>query len=280
MSNKGVTDMANEIIPTIGKHEFLLPVTPPGMSRNAKHPSSATKPNLRNWLEEAATLIEKHSNEVLGWNRKMSATLAHLKHAYDTLSHAEVEIGDLRSRIVVLENLATTDELTSLKNRRGFFEAFQHEIETCSRMKTVGGLLVMIDLDNFKSVNDTYGHMAGDAALKLVARTLSGEIRKTDVAARLGGDEFVLLLSNTTKEKAVSRAQMISWQLNNLSLAWDGDIIPLQASIGLKEFGSKDRIESILQSADETMYANKNASKSERKLDLAQDIIKSIAIHS
>ncbi len=69
---------------------------------------------------------------------------------------------------------------------------------------------------------------------------------------------------------------MISWQLNNLSLAWDGNIIPLQASIGLKEFGASDRIEDIMQSADETMYAN----KSERKLDLAQDIVQSIAIHS
>lgn len=268
--------MANEIIPTIGKSEFLLPVATPAMSRSAKHPTSASKPNLRNWLEEAATLIEKHGNEIIGWNRKMSATLAHLKHAYETLSHAEEEIGDLRSRIVVLENLTTSDDLTGIKNRRGFMEAFEREIESCSRMKTVGGLLVMIDLDNFKSVNDTYGHQAGDAALKLVARTLSGEIRKTDVAARLGGDEFVLLLSNTTKEKAVSRAQMISWQLNNLSLAWDGEIIPLQASIGLKEFGASDRIETIMQSADETMYAN----KSERKLDLAQDIVQSIAIHS
>ncbi|MDB5490236.1 MAG: hypothetical protein JWO78_85 [Micavibrio sp.] len=268
--------MANEMIPTIGKHEFLLPVTQPPINRPLARPAGATKPNLRNWLEEAATLIEKHSHEISGWNRKMGATLAHLKYAYDTLSFAEAEIVSLQSRVTILENLTTTDDLTNLKNRRGFYEAFRHEIDVCNRMKTVGGLLVMIDLDNFKSVNDTYGHQAGDAALKLVARTLSGEIRKSDVAARLGGDEFVLLLSNTTKEKAVSRAQMISWQLNNLSLAWNGDIIPLQASIGLKEFGANDRIEDIMQSADDTMYAN----KSERKLDLAQDIIQSIAINS
>ncbi len=110
--------MTNEMIPTIGKHEFLLPVTSPAM--NQPMPRTAPRPNLRNWLEEAATLIERHGNEVMGWNRKMSATLAHLKHAYDTLSHAEEEIVDLRSRIVVLENLTTTDDLTSLKNRRGF----------------------------------------------------------------------------------------------------------------------------------------------------------------
>lgn len=268
--------MANEMIPTYGKQEFLLPVIPPGMSRTNKRPSLPAKPNLRNWLEEAAELIERHSNEILGWNRKMAATLSHLKHAYDTLSTAEEQIEVLQSQVIRLESLTTTDDLTGLKNRRGFYEAFNREIELCKRLKTVGGLLVMIDLDNFKSVNDTYGHAAGDAALKLVGRTLNCEIRKTDVAARLGGDEFVLLLSNTTKEKAVTRAQMISWQLNSLSLAWDGEIIPLQASIGLKEFTGDDHIDHIMQSADNTMYAN----KAERKLELAEEIVQSIAINS
>jgi diguanylate cyclase (GGDEF)-like protein len=230
------------------------------LTRN-QHGAEHSGINLRGWLEEAAALIEHHGLEIMGWNRKMSAILAHLKQAYVTLSLAEEKISSLQDRISVLEDLTTTDDLTGLKNRRGFREGFERELQVCKRLNLPGGLLVMIDLDNFKAVNDTYGHQAGDAALKLVARTLAQEVRKTDIAARLGGDEFVLLLSNTTKTKAVTRAQTISWQLNNLSLAWFGEIISLQASIGVKEFSSGDNIEDIIQSADSTMYAN----KSERK---------------
>lgn len=257
--------MASEMIPTYNKQEFPLPAVSAALSRNMRRASPATS-NLRDWLEEAAALIEKHSLEILGWNRKMSAVLAHLKNAYAALSQAEEHIEILQSRIVLLEDMTTTDDLTGLKNRRGFREAFEREIELCKRLNTVGGLLVMIDLDNFKSVNDIFGHLAGDAALKLVARALAGEIRKTDIAARIGGDEFVLLLSNTTKTKAVTRAQMISWQLNNLSLAWYGEVIPLQASIGLKEFGPNDKIENVIQSADTTLYANKTERKQDTSL--------------
>lgn len=69
--------MANEMVPTIGKHEFLLPA--PAMNRPLNRPAGAAKPNLRNWLEEAAALIEKHGHEISGWNRKMSAILSHFK---------------------------------------------------------------------------------------------------------------------------------------------------------------------------------------------------------
>ncbi|HEY8189328.1 MAG TPA: GGDEF domain-containing protein [Micavibrio sp.] len=149
-----------------------------------------------------------------------------------------------------------------MKNRRGFHELFQREIDNCSRGLSKGGLLIMIDLDNFKSVNDTFGHPAGDSALKLVARTLIGEIRKTDVAARLGGDEFILLLVNTARENAAAKAQSIASHLNNLSLAWYGDVIPLQASVGIKNFGAGDTADTILQAADSTMYERKSAKKS------------------
>lgn len=248
--------MANEIL-TYTQPEYPNAAIITALTNNARKAEPAVSPNLRGWLEEAAQLIEKHSLEILGWNRKMGATLAHLKQAYQKLDQAEDKITTLQNRVVLLETLATTDDLTGLKNRRGFREGFDREIETCKRLG-LSGLLVMIDMDNFKAINDTYGHLAGDAVLKLVARTLAGEVRKSDIAARVGGDEFVLMLSNTSKEKAVTRAQMISWQLNNLSLAWYGDVISIQASIGLKEFNGEEKIDNIIQSADATLYANKS----------------------
>ena len=216
-----------------------------------------------NWIESIKNLPRIHSLEMNrwlemdGWSRKMSATLAYLKHAQDMLNAAETKIARQQERIALLENLATTDDLTGIKNSRGFYEAFLRELDCADRGISKGGLLVMIDLDNFKSINDTYGHPAGDAVLKLVAKTIGAEIRRMDIAARLGGDEFVLLLGNTTADDATPRAQKISWQLNNLSLAWNGHIIPVHASAGLKTFTGGDRAENILNSADGTLYAVK-----------------------
>lgn len=217
---------------------------------------------------EAASFLatlEQHAREKEAWERSMGATLALLKQAHDMVEQAEEKIFQQENRIRQLEKVATTDELTGILNRRGFYDAFSGEIERCNRGLICGGLLVVIDLDNFKNINDTYGHSAGDAALRLVARMLQNEIRAMDAAARLGGDEFVLLLSHTTKSDAAARAQAIGWKLNNLSLAWAGDEIPVRASLGLKEFGAGDSTEKIFNAADAGLYQQKEARKSSTK---------------
>ena len=193
--------------------------------------------------------------------RTLNATFALLKQAQIMLDEAETKIREQDTRIAFLEELATTDELTGLKNRRGFLDSFMRELDRCNRALSCGGLLVLIDLDNFKSVNDTYGHLAGDACLRLVGRTLDSEIRQMDVAARLGGDEFVLLLSNTTKAQAAKRAQELAWRLNNLSVAWYGEEIPVQASLGLRDYGANDTVKEIFNDADMKLYANKQKRK-------------------
>ncbi len=208
-------------------------------------------------VQRLAQRLDLYDLEKEGWQRSMSATVALLKYAQKMIDEAEQKLARQNNRIAQLETLATTDELTGLVNRRGFFESFIRELDKCERCISSGGLLVLIDLDNFKAINDTHGHMAGDSCLRLVARTLEAEIRTMDVAARLGGDEFVLLLSNTTKCEAAERAQDIAWQLNNLALAWYGDEIPVRASLGLKAYGKGDSAEKIFNAADMRMYASK-----------------------
>lgn len=207
--------------------------------------------------EKLIALMERHALERDGHQRCMGATVALLKYAHKMIERAERIIEMQESRIAQLEEMATTDELSGLKNRRGFYEAFISDLDRCGRGLSQGGLLILIDLDNFKTVNDKYGHMAGDACLRLVARTLAHEIRAMDVAARLGGDEFVLLLSNTSKEQAAGRAQSLAWQLNHLSLAWYGEEIPVRASLGLRSFGPGDKAESIFNAADLALYDSK-----------------------
>jgi len=184
-----------------------------------------------------------------------------LRDAYKMIKQSQETISNQSQRINKLENMLMTDEMTGLYNRHGFFENFKREIDRTNRGQSKGGLLIMIDLDNFKSINDTYGHQAGDAALKLVGAFLAGEIREMDLAARLGGDEFILLFPNTNQEKAMRRAQMMGVRLNNLSMIWQNTEIQIGASLGLKDYSHGDTIESIISHADNNMYSNKKTKK-------------------
>ncbi len=184
-----------------------------------------------------------------------------LKAAYRAIARSEATVREQKQRIEALESVLTTDELTGITNRRGFFQTLGREMDRVNRDLNEGGLLIMIDLDNFKAINDTYGHQAGDACLKKVATFLMNEIRAMDTAARLGGDEFILLFPRTNREKAMKRAQQMALRLNNLTAEWNGKTIPITASVGLRNFVSGDRIEDILESADQEMYEQKQGRK-------------------
>lgn len=207
------------------------------------------------------------ADELLGWLSRQQDKNAHgtalglLRQAEKSLQAAQERIAAQEIRIRQLETLATTDELTGLANRRGFFDGFHKELDRARRGMSEGGLLILIDLDNFKAINDTYGHQAGDAALKLVAATLGAYIRVMDTAARLGGDEFVLLLANTDRNKAAARARDLVRKLNALSLVWMGVEIPVRASLGLREYKGGDTAERIFGDADTAMYENKLGNK-------------------
>lgn len=207
-----------------------------------------------------------------GWWRTMSASIAFIKWAQMKLEHAEIRLADQEKRIGLLEEQATHDALTDLLNRRGFFDAFNKEMDRTRRGHSEGGLLIMIDLDNFKVINDTYGHQAGDAALRMVAKTLMGNSRVMDSCARLGGDEFVLLLANTQRDKALVRAQNLIKQLNSLSLVWYGAEIPIRASLGLKDYNNEDTADHIFGAADHKLYANKRLNKGQYDLTGASQL--------
>lgn len=156
------------------------------------------------------------------------------------------ELARCKQRIQILENLAMIDEVTGLLNRAGFESAFAREIGRIERNVDSGGLLILIDIDNFRTINDLYGAQAGDNGLRLVAKTLMRDCRPMDTCARLSGDEFVLLLSGATRDVALTRAQDIIRRLNGLSLIWYGAEIPLRASLALKDYRAGDNMDHIL----------------------------------
>ncbi|HLV27449.1 MAG TPA: diguanylate cyclase [Gemmatimonadales bacterium] len=162
-----------------------------------------------------------------------------------------------------LEALAQTDPLTQLLNRRALVERVTGELDRAQRYGSMLGLL-MVDLDRFKDVNDSYGHLFGDEVLRTVARVLAAEARSSDVAARYGGEEFVLVLPETGLQGSQILAERVREEIARLRFqAPDGTTFSMTASIGLACYpapGITD-VESLLARADEALYRAKAAGR-------------------
>lgn len=201
----------------------------------------------------------------------MSALLARLDKARDmpdldftdtvdtavsTVMKAEKRIVEQSKRIAYLERLAMTDELTSLLNRRGFINQLHHSLATARRYQEKG-VLIYVDLDNFKPINDTYGHAAGDQVLTHVAKVLMANVRDTDYVGRMGGDEFAVLLTRSTLRDGVKRAEALDHTLNTSAARWRGRRIPFRASLGFLGYGPEDNGKDLLARVDNAMYKTK-----------------------
>lgn len=155
--------------------------------------------------------------------------------------------------------MATMDELTDISNRRGFMLLAQHSMHLCIREK-LPAALVFIDLDNFKHINDTYGHMEGDRTLSDFATQLKTSFRESDIVARLGGDEFAILLTNHTRDEAEHSVERFRQSLDKLThdSQYGYDI---NFSYGIVEY-DPDRhtsVEALLEAGDRQMYQNKKS---------------------
>ncbi len=153
------------------------------------------------------------------------------------------------------------DALTGLYNRRRFGELLEAEINRCRRFER-GFSLLMLDIDDFKKINDTYGHMMGDQMLKTFGQRLAGMIREMDVVCRWGGEEFVALLPETSMEGALVVAEKIRSETETARLNHEGIELGFTVSIGLAHFPSGDgSIDNAIDTVDRSLYAAKKAGK-------------------
>ena len=173
------------------------------------------------------------------------------------LDMAENTISEQSAQIHALEEKSLIDPITGLYNRRGFEAAVAAECERTRRGLSVGGVFMMIDLDNYTQITDTYGAECGEAALKLVASTLLNATRDMDRASRLAGDEFIIVLPDTMRSDVLRRTQHMTAMLNNLSLIWNAAEVPIRVSTGLKSYGPGDTVDSISAAADRGLFENK-----------------------
>jgi diguanylate cyclase (GGDEF)-like protein/PAS domain S-box-containing protein len=181
-----------------------------------------------------------------------------LRLANDKLQSQLIEIGLLQSK---LREQAIRDSLTNLFNRRYLEETLDRELSRAAREK-YPVCVIMIDLDHFKRINDTYGHEAGDLVLKAIASILAEQSRRGDFACRYGGEEFVITMPNITMDTAYERAEFLRQSLNLLSVPYEYYNLSVTISIGIACYPENGQTrETILRAADRALYAAKEAGR-------------------
>ena len=168
----------------------------------------------------------------------------------------------LESMLHHVESLAITDPLTGLFNRRRFADVLRREVAVTRRYKNSLALL-MIDLDHFKTVNDRFGHDAGDEVLRAIATALGSGLREVDLAARYGGEEFAVIMPHTTKANAEIVAQRVAAQIAALEHQFQGEKVALTASIGIAEVAdlNEPNSENLIKAADVALYEAKRGGR-------------------
>ena len=174
-------------------------------------------------------------------------------------SQAAIALENARLHHVV-QRQAVTDELTGLVNRRRFMSALGHEIGRLTR--TMPPAIILSDLDDFKDVNDRFGHPIGDEVLQSFANALRAHVRDIDIPARLGGEEFGVLLPETSLEGACAVAERLQQYLTTTPLiVGDGRDIRTTASFGVAQLGEGEPADSLLRRADAALYQAKAEGK-------------------
>jgi len=172
------------------------------------------------------------------------------------LERLRAEVETLRQRAEAAEAAADHDVLTPALNRRGFVQALNRTMAFCTRYGSEA-VLIYLDLDGFKAVNDTLGHAAGDAALIQVAELLMANVRESDAVGRLGGDEFGLVMLNAGLEAGREKARRLAETLERDGFTWGGETARLGGSFGVRVWGGQMDAEAWMAEADAAMWVRK-----------------------
>jgi len=267
-SEEGVIESCNPAVTEIfgyspkevlGKHINILAAEP--------H-RSAINQYVRNYLETGKKKIIGSRLEVEGQHE--DGTPFPLE-----LSVSEIMVGETRSFVGImrdlterkkaeniLEELASTDPLTSLFNRRKLNEFLEQEISRAKRYKTDFSV-IMIDIDHFKNINDTYGHQEGDRVLKALGMRVKDTIRESDILARWGGEEFMILAVNTDLPNAQIVAEKIRTDIEIQHVA---DIVEFTVSVGVTQFKDSDDVASLVDRVDKALYQAKKEGRNRVKV--------------
>jgi diguanylate cyclase (GGDEF)-like protein len=169
----------------------------------------------------------------------------------------KLALEELRARLADLERLADTDTLVPLPNRRAFLRELERVIHHTARYGTPS-VVLLIDLNGLKQINDRFGHQAGDAVLLHIARILKANLRAADTVARIGGDEFGLILDHLDLYAAGAKAMALVEEARARPFELGETVIPVHVTVGLAMVRDIDDVNSVLARADAAMYAQRS----------------------
>ena len=196
--------------------------------------------------------------------KETSETIKSNAKTHEELQNTVIELEEARKRLHEVQMEARTDSLTGLNNRLAFDEKVKEEMERFKRYK-IPCSVAMIDIDHFKKLNDTYGHIVGDKALVDVSKELKKNLRKIDFVARYGGEEFAVILPSTAIKDAVIVIEKMRQEIFDTDFLVKDKSVEITVSGGVKEFCDGDTIAKVIEKADEALYLAKNSGRNQVK---------------
>ncbi|GAB4350917.1 MAG: GGDEF domain-containing protein [Gammaproteobacteria bacterium] len=219
--------------------------------------ASSLEEHKRSITEQMRALrarLDQHREEDL---RRSAAAEEQIRRLTLRLQNVEKESGELRKNLAKAREAAHRDPLTGLYNRLGYEAFLTQEHQRWKRYKTPLSLVVM-DIDFFKKINDSYGHKAGDKVLRAIAGRLQKMTREPDFLARFGGEEFVLVMPETDRQAAFTVAEKLRTAIAGMGFTYRGKPVQITVSVGVTEFQGEDAPDDAFVRADQAMYQAKS----------------------
>ncbi|WP_460122610.1 GGDEF domain-containing protein [Pseudomonas sp. H3_G09] len=217
---------------------------------------------LENHLEGLLGTMDQHQKQR---DAREQEVAGRLKSLSERVAHMEQEALGFREHLEEQRQKALIDPLTGLPNRAAWSERLEHEIQQWQQHGNTLSL-AMLDLDHFKRINDSYGHLAGDKVLKIIATVLRKRLRGTDFIARFGGEEFVLLLPATPPAVGAKLLETLRAAIEACPFHFKGERVTITISMGLASFRTGEHSDLVLKRADQALYRAKNAGRNRVEL--------------
>lgn len=262
--------------------DALVQIYPPGTDMGRKYELQGKMANIgrdpsNDIVINSDSVSRRHARLTMESGRRMVTDLQSTNGTYvnnqPILSHYldngdQIKIGDTIYKYLVgsdvesayheeIYQMTIKDGLTEIYNKRYFLEALDREMARAQRYSRPLSLL-LFDIDHFKKVNDTFGHLAGDHVLQVLAGLISTRARREEVFARYGGEEFVVLLPETTKDGAMELAERLRERVDKYNFLFDGEEIPVTISVGVAAMDEEAiTTTEFIKRADKAMYKAK-----------------------
>jgi diguanylate cyclase len=236
----------SDLVSSTGTHALQFSETLEGQSRRLSEPVSLD--SIREVVRELFTETQHMCAANVGLTRQLQTSLQ--------------EVESLTSRLEQVQAESIKDPLTGLFNRRGFEQAVAHLLERGEGLQ--GSVLLLADVDNFKRVNDSHGHLLGDQVLCVVADVLRARTKGSDIATRLGGDEFAVLLPSTPLQGALTLAEQIRVALSRRRWTRADSNVSVEnvtLTIGIAHSAAPEALDGLLKRADAALYEGKRAGR-------------------